>query len=104
MFEEMRQIYDKDGKAGVEAWYESLSQAEKDFLNADFQEAVGAVIKAFNNFKQAIVEMLPPIIEILRPLLNAYMDANPDEFERLARKERSRKRYERMMRKKARWN
>jgi hypothetical protein len=104
MFTKMQDVYFREGHDGMKAWYESLSPEEQERLRMEIHLVAINFANAFEPIKQAIATAIPRIVEAMQPLINAYKEANPAEFERLVRKERSRRRYERMMKRTGRWN
>jgi hypothetical protein len=98
MFQQMQEIYYRDGYDMAQLWWQTLSDEEQDQLRTEIQQAVTAIVDAYQPVVTAFAAAVPRVVEHMWTFLNAYMEANPDEFERWARKERHRRRYERMMR------
>lgn len=90
----MKKTYYRDGAEGMDIWYASLSEEERARLFEEWRQACVDTVVVFDGFRRAIAAMVPLVVEAFK-LLTDLLD--PVEFERLARKERSRKRYERMM-------
>ena len=99
MFQRLYEIYSYEGYEIAMAWYQGLSEEEQEQLQSEMRSVAVGLENVFESLMQRISKTVLSAIKTLQPLIDAYIETNPKEFERLARKERSYRRYERLAKK-----